>query len=41
MQDANPALVNPNLRKIKVIVKYKADGTWRTYTLTTYVSSFK
>jgi hypothetical protein len=41
MLDSNPTLVNPNLRQIKVIVKYKADGTWRTYTLTTFVSSFK
>ena len=39
--DDEPTIVNPNLRQIKVIVKYKADGTWRTYTLTTFVSSFK
>ena len=39
--DAEPTIVNPNLRQIKVIVKYKADGMWRTYTLTTFVSSFK
>jgi prepilin-type N-terminal cleavage/methylation domain-containing protein len=32
--------VNPNLRQIKVIIKYKVAGFWRTYTLTTYVSSF-
>jgi hypothetical protein len=32
--------VNPNLRQIKVIVRYKVSGYWRTYTLTTYVSSF-
>jgi hypothetical protein len=32
--------VNPNLRKITVIVKYKVGGMWRSYTLTTYVSSF-
>ena len=35
-----PATVNPNLRQIRVIVKYKAAGFWRTYTLTTYISSF-
>ena len=41
MLDSNPGMVNPNLRQIKVIVKYKVGGGWRTYTLTTYVSSFK
>jgi Prokaryotic N-terminal methylation motif len=35
-----PATVNANLRQIKVIVKYKVAGFWRTYTLTTYISSF-
>ena len=39
-EDAIP-IVNPNLRQIKVIVKYKADARWQTYTLTTFVSSFK
>jgi hypothetical protein len=39
--DSDPTVVNPNLRKITVIVKYKADQMWRTYTLTTFVSSFK
>ena len=39
-EDATP-VVNPNLRQIKVIVKYKADARWQTYTLTTYISSFK
>ena len=38
--DAIP-VVNPNLRQIKVILKYRADAWWKTYTLTTYVSSFK
>lgn len=38
--DNAPTVVNPNLRQIKVIVKYKVAGFWRTYTLTTYVSSF-
>jgi hypothetical protein len=41
MLDTDPTAVNPNLRQIKVIVKYKADNRWRTYTLTTFVSSFK
>jgi prepilin-type N-terminal cleavage/methylation domain-containing protein len=38
--DNAPTVVNPNLRQIKVIVRYKVAGWWRTYTLTTYVSSF-
>ena len=38
--DPNPTAINPNLRQIKVIIKYKVAGFWRTYTLTTYVSSF-
>jgi hypothetical protein len=38
--DNFPTVVNPNLRQIRVIVKYKVAGFWRTYTLTTYVSSF-
>ena len=41
MLDADPAVVDPNLRKITVIVQYKVDGGWRSYTLTTFVSSFK
>ena len=41
MLDSDPTAINPNLRNITVIVKYKVDGGWRTYTLTTYVSSFK
>lgn len=40
MTDYAPIVVNPNLRQIKVIVKYKVGGVWRTYTLTTYVSAF-
>lgn len=31
---------NPNLRQIVVTVRYLVDQQWRTYTLTTYVSSF-
>jgi hypothetical protein len=38
--DYAPIIVNPNLRQIKVIIKYKAAGFWRTYTLTTFISSF-
>jgi prepilin-type N-terminal cleavage/methylation domain-containing protein len=32
--------VNPNLRQVVVTVRYKVENTWRTYTLTTYVSSY-
>jgi prepilin-type N-terminal cleavage/methylation domain-containing protein len=32
--------LNPNLRQIQVIVSYKVNQTWRTYTLTTYISSY-
>jgi hypothetical protein len=34
------AVVNPNLRQITVTVRYNVNGWWRTYTLTTFVSSF-
>ena len=37
--DANN-IVNANLRQIKVIITYKVGGAWRTYTLTTFISSF-
>ena len=32
--------VNQNLRQITVTVRFRVDDRWRTYTLTTYVSSF-
>ena len=32
--------VNKNLRQLQVIVKYKVNQTWQTYTITTYISSF-
>jgi hypothetical protein len=38
--DGSTTAVNPNLRQIKVIIKYKVGGTWRTYSLTTFISSF-
>ena len=34
------ATVNPNLRQLQVIVRYKVNETWRTYTMTTYISSY-
>jgi hypothetical protein len=32
--------VNPNLRQITVRVRYWVGGSWRVYTLTTFVSSY-
>ena len=32
--------IGPNLRRIRVIVRYKSDGADREYVLTTYVSSY-
>ena len=40
LRDDGSGLVNPNLRAITVDVRYRLHNTWRTYTLTTYVSSF-
>lgn len=34
---ANP---NPNLREVRVIVRYRLNQVWRTYTLVTYISSY-
>jgi hypothetical protein len=34
------AVVNPNLRELRVIVRYRVNQSWRTYTLVTYVSAF-
>lgn len=31
---------NPNLRQVVVTVRYRVRGAWRTYTLTTFVSSY-
>ncbi|MGE0812447.1 MAG: prepilin-type N-terminal cleavage/methylation domain-containing protein [Vicinamibacterales bacterium] len=32
--------MNPNLREVQVIVRYKVYGAWRQYLMTTYVSSY-
>ena len=32
--------LNPNLRQIEVIVRYRIDAVWRSYTITTYISSY-
>lgn len=32
--------INPNLREVRVIVRYQVSGTWFTYELTTYISSY-
>jgi prepilin-type N-terminal cleavage/methylation domain-containing protein len=34
------SVVNPNLREVTVTVRYLVDGTWRTYRLVTFVSSY-
>lgn len=44
--DINPlnfdgtATVNPNLREVRVEVRYKVGGAWFSYVLTTYISSY-
>jgi len=38
--DGSTTVVNPNLRQIKVIIRYKVQGWWHTYTMTTCISSF-
>ncbi len=35
-----PATVNPNLREVRVIVRYKVNNAWQTYTVVTYISSY-
>jgi prepilin-type N-terminal cleavage/methylation domain-containing protein len=32
--------VNPNLRQVTVNIRYQVEGAWRTYSMTTYVSSY-
>jgi prepilin-type N-terminal cleavage/methylation domain-containing protein len=32
--------VNPNLREVRVIVRYRVYSAWQTYTLVTYISSY-
>lgn len=34
------ATVNPNLREVRVVVRYVVSGVWRTYVMTTYISSY-
>lgn len=36
----NTATLNPTLRQVTVNIRYLVDNVYRTYTLTTYVSSF-
>ena len=33
-------VLDPNLRQIQVIVRYKTDASWKTYSITTYISSY-
>lgn len=34
------ATINPNLREVRVTVRYKVYGGWRSYVMTTYISSY-
>jgi prepilin-type N-terminal cleavage/methylation domain-containing protein len=36
----NGAGVNPNLRSVTVDIRYRVNGAWRVYSLTSYVSSY-
>lgn len=44
--DINPinfdgtATVNPNLREVRVTIRYKVFNAWQTYSLVTYISSY-
>lgn len=40
MRDGVANVVNPNLRQIKVTIKYTVQGIERSYVITTYVSSY-
>jgi prepilin-type N-terminal cleavage/methylation domain-containing protein len=37
--DTGPG-ANPNLREVRVVVRYKVHGSWRDYVMTTYISSY-
>jgi type II secretory pathway pseudopilin PulG len=39
-RDGSTTEVNPNLRQITVTIRYRVQGLWRTYSITTYVSSY-
>jgi prepilin-type N-terminal cleavage/methylation domain-containing protein len=32
--------VDPNLREVRVVVRYKVYGAWRNYVMTTYISKY-
>lgn len=34
------ATLNPNLREVRVVVRYKVAEVWQSYVLTTYISSY-
>jgi prepilin-type N-terminal cleavage/methylation domain-containing protein len=34
------AAINPDLRELRVIVRYRVNQSWRTYTVVTYISAF-
>ena len=39
-RDGSTTEVNPNLRQVTVTIRYTAQGLTRSYTITTYISSF-
>jgi prepilin-type N-terminal cleavage/methylation domain-containing protein len=37
--DTGPGM-NPNLREVRVIIRYKVYGAWRQYVMTTFISAY-
>ncbi len=40
LDDDGTGTVNPTLREVRVVVRYKVYGAWRNYVMITYVSSY-
>jgi prepilin-type N-terminal cleavage/methylation domain-containing protein len=40
MNQDGTSVLNPNLRRITVTIRYRVLGAWRTYTLSTYISNY-
>lgn len=40
LRDGSTTAINPNLREIRVIVRYRVHQAWRTYTMTSYISLY-
>jgi prepilin-type N-terminal cleavage/methylation domain-containing protein len=39
-RDGSTTLINPNLREIRVIIRFRVHQAWRTYTMTSYISPY-